>query len=156
MEYRLLLKDDWQNRINSYFWKKPFIMQSAFILAEIQNEPGHCTLLLSEFIPLEETDYESRTADGMSFSSRILLDVLQKASHARKSLIFVHSQGTGGASGLESNEYKMIFRISYAYMPFGIHASLCFTKDGVSGRIWHPTLSTNPLSIICNEERVCS
>ena len=131
-------------------------MKSAFLLTEIQNEPARCTLLLSEFIPLEETDYESRAMNSMSFSSRVLFDILQKASHDKKSLIFVHSQRTADTSSFESNDTKMIFRISYAYMPFGIHASLYFAENGISGKIWLPTLSTNPLNIICNEERICS
>jgi hypothetical protein len=153
MQYELILMKDVMDRLQYQFRKTPFIMQSAFALTNINIQTDICTIIFDEFISLGEADYEYHTPDKMSFYSRVLLDVLHKACQEGKSLIYMHFHPapSPNASMFENDDHKMIFRISYAYVPFGIHASLYFINDKITGKIWLPTLSTVPLCITYHE-----
>jgi hypothetical protein len=124
-------------------------MQAAFALAKIDKQTDIYTIHLCDFIKLTETDYEHHTSASMSFYSKVLLDILHKTSFQDKtSMIYMHSHKSANIYEFENDDHKMIFRISYAYMPFGIHASLYYTNNEITGKIWLPMLSTTPLNII--------
>jgi hypothetical protein len=149
MNYRLVIGKADHARIKRYFDAEPFVMQAAFAFAEIREHSGICTLHFTSFIALNESDYEYRTPGGMSFYSKVLLDILHGTSYLdKKSLIYLYSHGIDTMPESKNGDQELIFRISYAYMPFGLHASLLYQRSAIAGRIWLPKISTAPLDII--------
>lgn len=149
MEYRLVLDRAYHARIKRYFDTEPFVMQAAFAFAEIWESSGACTLRLSEFIALDESDYEHRAPGCMSFYSKVLLDILHGTSYLdKKGLVYLYSRGADAGPETRHADQELIFRISYAYMPFGLHASLLYGGGCIAGRIWLPKNSTAPLDVI--------
>lgn len=149
MQYNIFITKSILDCLNNYFDISPFSMQAAFALAEINERPESNTILLSEFRRLCETDYERHECDGISFYSRPLLNVFHEVPNLEKlSFIYIHSHCSQDCSNFENDDHRMIFRISYAYIPFGVHASLFYMQGELSGKIWLPTLRTQPLNII--------
>ena len=149
MEYSIFITKNILDCLKYYFDVDPFLMQAAFAIAEINERPECVTILLSEFTTLNETDYESQSHNFISFYSKSLLNILHKTSYQNKhSLIYIHSHNLFDYHNFENDDQKMIFRISYAYIPFGIHVSLFYTHGELSGKVWLPTLTTEPLNII--------
>jgi hypothetical protein len=152
MKYNIIIGKDYYEYIDKYFNTEPFVMQAAFALTEVTKQPDICTIQINEFIKLHENDYEYHTSNSMSIYSRVLLNILHKISNQDKlSLVYFHSHQSVDTSKFENKDHEMIFRISYAYLPFGIHASVFFVNNEISGKIWMPSLSTIPLNIIYHE-----
>lgn len=149
MDYSIFISKSMSDSLKNYFDINPFTMQAAFALAETNERPDCNTIFLSDFQRLKETDYESRTQHELSFYSKALLNTLHETSYRdRLSFIYIHSLSSIHCCNFENEDHKMIFRISYAYMPFGIHASLLYAQGEISGKVWLPTLSTEPLNIV--------
>lgn len=149
MPYYLRLSQENMDFMYRHFFANPFIMQAAFILSDIVSDSGKFDLVLNKFITLNESDYESHTADSLSFFSSALFSALDEAYNQNKNLVFLHSHRS--PSHMNSNcevDEEMMFRIIYACMPFGIHTSLRIGDDELSGKVWLPKLTTEPLNII--------
>jgi hypothetical protein len=149
MDYNIFVTKSIMDCIKDYFEISPFSMQAAFALAEVNERSDSKTILLSDFQRLTEKDYEYHSPNGFGIHSNVLLDLLGSASwQDRLCLAYFHSHEASDACGFENEDHKMIFRISYAYQPFGIHASLYYSHGELSGTVWLPKLTTAPLHII--------
>lgn len=147
MKYVLELSRENIGLLRQYFNLRPFVMQAAFLMTDVVHKPGYCKLELHDFKSLASEDYEWRTSGGLSFHAAAYMDALRQASDTDKSMIYMHSHGKRSPSCVHTDE-TMIFRIAYAYIPFGIHASLYYNNDEIRGKIWLPGLKTAPLNII--------
>lgn len=145
MKYILELTRENVEQLMRYFDLRPFVMQAAFLLTDVAHRPGYCRLALHEFRGLGDADYEWNAADGLSLRAAAYLNALRIACGMGKSMIYMHSQS---GKMCARHDEKMMFRIAYAYIPFGIHASLYLLNGRIRGRIWLPGLKTAPLRII--------
>ena len=122
MEYLLSIINNHYDNIIKQFCSEPFVMQSAFLLSQIKKKLNDYEIILKDFILLKDTDYQIRLPDCMSFYSNILLYTLRTAVQNNMSIIYLHSHqnqtDADNCSGCEDE--KMIFRLSYAYIPFGV------------------------------------
>lgn len=145
-----MMKEDCRRAIIQYFNMAPFTMRAAFALTEPEERAGEYLLHLRDLIRLNDTDYAFQTCDGMGFRSGVLLDILHKASGGGSGgIIYLHSHQRGPVKAARNDDHSMIFRIFYAYLPFGIHASLHYANEELTGRVWLPHIyQTVPANII--------
>lgn len=148
MHYVLFIPMRHYETICSYFKGSAGSRKAAFMMTHITKSNFICELEVTDFVSVERE--ESLAVNGLASHSHALMDVIDTAMETCKSILFAYSlpEAQDGAFNPAADmENRILFRVAYHYLPFGLHVCLAHTGAGLCGKVWFRNARTEPLSI---------
>lgn len=153
MRYTLTFSEGLFELLNKHLFKDRSIEKAAYLLCSFSNSSNEKRLIVSEVIPVEDSEIDHATKYEIVIDQKSYLRALKRANLSNKCFIFVHSHPVGCANhSLKDNEEESeLFRTAYLRIHNNrlVHGSLVLSDPSLPvGRIWLKNGTTVPIGRI--------
>lgn len=123
--------------------------RAAYLICRLSVTADETRLLVTDLLPVEETDVISSSATHMQIAGASFRRAMKQADLKKSAFVFVHSHPSGHRthSNQDDREEKSLFRTAHIRIKAAsVHASLVFADGEVSAaRVWLADGSVAPI-----------
>lgn len=146
--YQLTLRADHARVLADLLFSRRDSESAAYLLCGVSTGEESTRLLSHAVVPVDDSHYARRTADGLTIVSQSFVPVVKRARCQGMAFLLVHSHPNGplGFSRQDDTEETALFAAVHGRAPGRPHGSLVLTApDEFAGRVWQSDGTTVPI-----------
>lgn len=140
MKTQIVFIERYLQRLQDLLFEREDVEGAAFVLCGQSCTASTTKLISHAVIPVDDSEFESRSAYGLTLGSRTLTRVAKLARHEGLSVLFAHSHPRGIChfSEQDDREEGKLLPFLQARIPGRVHGTVVLTESSIVGRLYLP------------------